>query len=349
MNYLSIKHTINQWAQELGFEQIGVSDLDLSQAEQRLSEWLAKGFAGNMGYLSKHGRKRTHPDELVPNTIRVIMLRMNYQPETRKPKILFSNKNQAYIARYALGRDYHKLMRKRLKKLCEQITRIIPTHQYRVFADSAPVLEKPLAAKAGLGWQGKNTLLINQEDGSYFFLGTIYTNLPLPVDEPVPDQCGACQACINICPTQAIVAPYILDARRCISYLTIEHKDSIPVEFRQAIGNRIFGCDDCQIICPWNRYAKNPRENGFHPKSIWQQTELTDLFAWTEEKFLHHAQGTVLHRTGYECWLRNLAIALGNASNSTQAINALRARQEHPSVIVREHVAWALEQHSKNR
>ena len=349
MNNQQLSEQIKTWAQELGFQQAGISDLDLSAADKNLQQWLAKGFAGSMSYMSKHGSKRTHPEQLIPGTIRVIMLRINYQPETTKPKILFKQSDTAYIARYALGRDYHKLIRKKLKILAEKISAQIPDHQYRVFTDSAPVMEKPLAAKAGLGWQGKNTLLLNEQDGSYFFLGTIYTNLPLAIDNAAEDQCGACRACINICPTKAIVAPYQLDAKRCISYLTIENKGAIPHEFRKAMGNRIFGCDDCQIICPWNRYATLPTDIGFQPRKELLNASLIDLFAWDEATFLEKTQGSVLRRPGYIGWLRNIAVALGNAPTSEAVIAALQLRSQYPSELVREHVQWALAQHIDTR
>jgi len=342
LDYNKLVAQIKSWGQSLGFQQIGITDIDLSAYEERFLAWLAQQFHGEMHYMEAHESKRYHPEELIPGTIRVISARMDYLPtDTRMIEVL-NDPKQAYISRYALGRDYHKLIRKRLQKLAEQITVQIPS-EYRVFADSAPVLEKALAEKAGLGWIGKHTNLLNRETGSWFFLGEIYTNLPLPTDTPVKNHCGTCHACIDICPTQAIIGPYQLDARRCISYLTIELRGSIPVELRPLMGNRIYGCDDCQIVCPWNRFAKSTQEKDFHPRHGLDSSDLISLFLWTEQEFLAKTEGSAIRRIGYECWLRNIAVALGNAPFDADIVKALENRLHHPSDLVREHVAWAVE------
>ena len=340
---------IRGWGLELGFQQIGISDIELDQAEQRLNDWLADGQHGDMDWMARHGSKRTRPDELVPGTRSVIVARMDYLPAKATPvEDLLEQPERACISRYAIGRDYHKVLRARLQKLAGKIERAIGPFGYRVFTDSAPVMEKPLAAKAGLGWIGKHTNLLNRRAGSWFFLGVIYTDLELPSDQPVTDHCGSCRKCIDICPTQAITAPYQLDARRCISYLTIEHKGAIPVEFRQAIGNRVYGCDDCQMVCPWNRYAQFSGEDDFTPREHLDAGELVELFGWDEATFLEKTAGTAIRRIGHERWLRNLAVGLGNAPSSETVIEALQARAAHPSALVREHVAWALSQHGAN-
>lgn len=295
--------------------------------------------------MSRHGAKRTEPAQLVPGTIRVICARMNYLPPQVKTAEILRQSEHAYIARYALGRDYHKLIRKRLSKLVAQVQALIGEFGFRAFSDSAPVMEKPLAEKAGLGWMGKHTNIINRQAGSWFFLGEIYTDLPLPIDEPVKNHCGKCQACLDVCPTQAIVGPYQLDARRCISYLTIENKGSIPEEFRSAMGNRIFGCDDCQLVCPWNRFAKHTQEKDFHPRHQVDNIKLIELFNWTEAEYTEKTRGSVLSRPKYEGWLRNIAVALGNAKTSPEIIATLQTKLKHPSALVREHVTWALQQH----
>ncbi|MDX1901806.1 MAG: tRNA epoxyqueuosine(34) reductase QueG [Gammaproteobacteria bacterium] len=333
---------IKAWGQALGFQQLGVTDIDLSQYEPHFQSWLSQRFHGEMHYMASHGSKRYRPDELVPGTIRVISARMNYLPKEEDCLAILKNPEKAYISRYALGRDYHKLMRKRLQQLAHKIH---AASGYRVFTDSAPVLEKPLAEKAGLGWIGKHTNLLNREAGSWFFLGEIFTDLPLPIDTPVKNHCGTCKACIDICPTQAIIAPYQLDARRCISYLTIELRGSIPVEFRKAIGNRIYGCDDCQLVCPWNRFAKPTDEKDFHPRHQLDSMDLLQLFAWDEKDFMRYTEGSAIRRIGYVCWLRNIAVALGNAPRHPNITQALQAKSNHPSEIVREHVEWALAQH----
>ena len=334
------------WARSLGFQQLGVSDIDLSAAEDQLQQWLARGFHGEMEFMQRHGSLRTHPEELVPGTIRVITARMDYWPETAADAWQVIGESElGFISRYALGRDYHKLIRKRLLRLSQRIEEAVGAMGYRVFTDSAPVMEKALAQKSGLGWIGKHTNVLNRQNGSYFFLGEIYTDLPLPLTEPVSDHCGSCTACIDICPTQAIVAPYELDARRCISYLTIELRGSIPVEFRPMMGNRIYGCDDCQLVCPWNKFAQMTTESAYLPREGLDAPQLVELFSWTEAEFLQRLEGSPIRRIGYECWLRNIAIALGNAKTSQKIVTALKGRLEHPSELVREHVQWALEQH----
>jgi len=338
---------IRTWAAELGFQQLGVSDTNLASAENRLSQWLAMGYDGEMDYLKRHGSRRSRPAELVPGTRSVIMVRMDHLPqESRAPMDRLADRDRAYIARYALGRDYHKLLRRRLQQLANRMEAEIGPFGYRVFTDSAPVMEKPLAAKAGLGWQGKHTNLINRQAGSLFLLGTIYTDLDLPPDAAVTDHCGSCRACLDVCPTQAIVAPYQLDARRCISYLTIEHRGSIPEELRPRLGNRIFGCDDCQLICPWNRYARPSDEADFQPRHGLDDARLIELFNWDEATWQTRTQGSALRRAGYAGWLRNIAVGLGNGSSTPEVRAALSRRMTHPSGLGREHVGWALARHS---
>lgn len=338
---------IREWGKELGFQQIGISDTDLSKAEAHLNTWLLAGYHGDMDYMARHGNKRSRPAELEPGTIRVISARMDYLPQTGiDPWEVLANDTQAYVSRYALGRDYHKLIRKRLQQLARLIGETVGEYGYRVFVDSAPVLEKPLAQKAGLGWMGKHSNVLHREAGSWFFLGEIYTDLPLPPDAPVSEHCGSCRACIDICPTQAIVAPYIVDARRCISYLTIEHKGAIPEALRPLMGNRIYGCDDCQLICPWNRFASWTRENDFSPRNGLEAPQLTELFSWSEAEFLSRTEGSAIRRIGHEAWLRNIAIALGNARPDNLVTRALQERLNHPSPLVREHVSWALDAHN---
>jgi epoxyqueuosine reductase len=337
---------IRAWGAELGFQQIGITGIDLQTAEQQLQDWLAKQLHGEMDYMHRHGSKRSHPEELVPGTLRVISARMDYLPkESDDPKTILEQPERAYISRYALGRDYHKVLRKRLQQLADKISQEIGDFGYRAFVDSAPVLEKPLARNAGLGWVGKHTNLINKETGSWFFLGELLTNLPLPVDTPASEHCGSCTACIEVCPTDAIIAPFKLDARRCISYLTIELKGSIPEEFRTAIGNRIYGCDDCQLFCPWNKFAQPTGEKDFAPRHNLDTAQLTELFNWTETEWLERTVGSPIRRVGYERWLRNIAVALGNAPSQPDVLTALEQRALHDSALVREHVAWALSQH----
>ena len=337
---------IRRWGRELGFQQVAIADTDLGEYEARLDVWLEHGHHGEMDWMAAHGRKRSRPELLHPGTRSVIVVRMDYLPPAATPvEDLIEQPDKACISRYAIGRDYHKVLRSRLKKLAQRIENAIGPFGHRVFTDSAPVLEKPLAEKAGLGWIGKHTNLLNRQAGSWFFLGELYTDLPLPADEPVRDHCGSCRRCIDVCPTRAIIAPYQLDARRCISYLTIELKGSIPVEFRQAMGNRIYGCDDCQMVCPWNRYAQFSGEDDFQPRQDLDAGDLVELFGWDEATFLERTEGTAIRRIGHERWLRNLAVALGNAATTTAVLAALQARAEHPSALVREHVAWALARH----
>lgn len=339
---------IHDWGKELGFQQVGFSDINLSEAERDLQNWLAKGFHGDMEWMASHGTKRSRPAELVPNTCSIISVRMEYLPaEELSPELVLNHPEMAYVSRYALGRDYHKMMRNRLQKLAKLITAEIGEFGYRVFVDSAPVLEKPIAVKAGLGWMGKHTNILNREVGSWFFLGEIYLDLEIPPSEPVEAHCGDCTACIDVCPTAAIIAPYQLDARRCISYLTIEHKGIIPEEFRTAIGNRIYGCDDCQLICPWNRFAKHTTEADFLPRHQLDQTHLLSLFNWDENTFLKNMEGSAIRRIGFERWQRNIAIALGNAPTSQRIINALTDKLSTASELVAEHIHWSLFQHQK--
>lgn len=339
----ALKADIRDWAAELGFQQCGVADTDLSGHELHLQRWLQRGYHGEMSYMARHGMRRSRPAELVPGTVRVIMARMDYlAAEAESPAGLLEQPDKALISRYALGRDYHKLMRRRLQQLATRIEAAIGPFGYRVFVDSAPVLEKALAAKAGLGWIGKHTNLLSRDAGSWFFLGAIYTDLPLPADQPVTEHCGTCTRCIDVCPTGAIVAPFEVDARRCISYLTIELKGPIPEPLRPLLGNRIFGCDDCQMVCPWNRFAQHSDEDDFHPRPGLDAAELVDLFAWDEAEYLGRTEGSAIRRIGHERWLRNIAVALGNAPRSSAVIAALEARRDHPSALVREHVEWAL-------
>jgi epoxyqueuosine reductase len=347
-NAADLAAAIKRWGKELGFQQTGIADVDLRAAEGHLSSWLEAGFHGEMDYMQRHGSKRSHPEELVPGTVRVISVRMDYLPENRESmQGHLENPLDAYLSRYALGRDYHKLMRGRLQRLATRIASAIGPFGYRVFSDSAPVLEKALAAKAGLGWIGKHSNLIHREAGSWFFLGEIYTDLDLPVDAPVRESCGTCTACMEACPTLAIVAPYRVDARRCLSYLTIELHGPIPEEFRPALGNRIYGCDDCQIACPWNRFARQTLEADFLPRHGLATAQLVELFAWDEDAFLRKTEGSAIRRLGHERWLRNLAVALGNAPTRREALAALTAREGHPSELVREHVRWALQRHRR--
>ncbi len=343
----ALADNIKHWSAELGFQQAGIADVDLSRDETHLRDWLAQGQHGRMEYMARHGDKRSRPAELQPGTMRVISVRMDYGTgDDGAAWNTLEDGSRAYVARYALGRDYHKLMRARLQKLADRISDEIGQFGYRVFVDSAPVLERALARNAGLGWIGKNACLINKGAGSWFFLGEIFTDLPLPLDEEASAHCGTCTRCIDICPTQAIVAPNRVDARRCISYLTIELKGSIPEEFRAAIGNRIFGCDDCQLVCPWNKFAKRFDEPDFRARNDLDQASLVELFEWTGDEFLGRTEGSAIRRTGYEGWLRNIAVALGNAPTTTAVVTALRARAEDPSEVVREHVAWALQRHA---
>ncbi|MBN8482368.1 MAG: tRNA epoxyqueuosine(34) reductase QueG [Xanthomonadales bacterium] len=341
---------IRTWASELGFEQVGIGGIELGDDEAWLLDWLAAGHHGEMAYMQRHGTRRSRPADLRPGTRSVISVRMDYLPaDARDGWDVLADGNAAYVARYALGRDYHKLLRNRLQKLADRIGLVTGPFGYRAFVDSAPVLERALARNGGLGWIGKHTCLINRDAGSWFFLGEIYTDLDLPPDAPVGAHCGTCTRCLDVCPTQAIIAPYRLDARRCISYLTIELDGPIPRDLRRPIGNRIFGCDDCQLVCPWNKFARPTREGDFAVRHGLDDSALVDLFAWSEAEFLARTEGSAIRRSGYVRWLRNLAVALGNAPGSTSVIAALEARRDDPSPLVREHVAWALaEQHARH-
>ena len=347
INYADLARQIKDRARALGFQQTGITHTDLSEDEVHLINWLGKGRHGEMEYMQRHGTRRSRPGDLLPGTVCIISLRMDYlPPDAAHPAKVLHDPALAYVSRYALGRDYHKLMRTRLQRLAESIESTAGSFGYRVFVDSAPVLEKAIARNAGLGWIGKHSNLINPKAGSWFFLGEIYTDLPLPVDEPFAgDHCGKCRACIDICPTGAIVGPYQVDARRCISYLTIELRDSIPEEYRPLIGNRVYGCDDCQLICPWNRFARNSEERDFRSRHGLDAPALAELFQWSEETFLKKTEGSAIRRIGYACWLRNIAVALGNAPATPETISALQSRKDDPSELVREHVHWALQRH----
>ncbi|MFV0477872.1 MAG: tRNA epoxyqueuosine(34) reductase QueG [Parahaliea sp.] len=339
---------IQQWARDFGFQQVGITEIELGEHPAHLQKWLTAGYHGSMDYMARHADLRHRPDELVPGTCRVISLRMDYFSDDTQPLQVLASPNKAYISRYALGRDYHKLMRKRLAQLARFIAEQAAGGAYRAFVDSAPVLERAFAERAGLGWIGKNTMLINSRAGSLFFLGEIYTDLPLPTTSPQDSQhCGSCSACLDLCPTKAFVGPNQLDARRCISYLTIEHRGSIDPDLRPLMGNRIFGCDDCQLVCPWNKFAQLTDESDFRPRHQLAEPELIDLFMWDEQTYLKRTEGSALRRIGHDCWLRNIAIALGNAPTSGIVVATLRKRINHPSELVREHVGWALAQHNK--
>jgi epoxyqueuosine reductase len=342
----ALRAAIDRSARELGLDAIGVSELTLSEDERHLERWLERGWHGEMGYMARHGRKRSRPAELVPGTLRVISARMNYRArEARDAGAVLRDPAAGYISRYALGRDYHKVLRRILRQLAEAVVGLAGPHGYRVFVDSAPVLEKALARNAGLGWIGKHTNLIARDAGSWFFLGEVFTDLPLLPDTPADAHCGSCSACIPACPTGAIVAPYQLDARRCISYLTIELQGSIPPELRPAMGNRIYGCDDCQLACPWNKFARAASHPDFRVRHALDAPQLSELFGWSEQQFEQRMRGSAIHRIGYERWLRNIAVALGNAAASAAVLAALEARRAHVSALVREHVHWALLQH----
>lgn len=347
INYHELAARIRGWAYELGFQAVGISDTDITAAGNGLLEWLSLGLHGELNYMANHGAKRSRPAELLPGTLRVISLRMNYfPPGGRDSWQVLAESERAFISRYALGRDYHKVLRSRLANLADKIRNEVAEFNGRVFTDSAPVMEVELARKAGLGWRGKHTLLLSREHGSWFFLGEIYVNLPLLIDAPQLEHCGTCTRCIEICPTRAIIAPYRLDARRCISYLTIELKGSIPAELRPLIGNRIYGCDDCQLVCPWNGFAQTTVEPDFAVRHGLDDVSLVELFAWNEAEFKARLAGSAIYRIGHEQWLRNIAVALGNATKSAVVIAALKLRVTHQSGLVREHVEWALMQHS---
>ena len=345
MDYAALAQRISQWGRELGFQAVGVADADLSSVEPRLLEWLAQGWHGEMEYMAERGALRARPAELKPGTLRVISCRMDYLA-VEKENVL-ENSEKAYVARYARGRDYHKVLRNRLQALCTRIEAEVGAFGYRVFTDSAPVMEVELATRAGIGWRGKHTLLLNRDAGSWFFLGEIYCDLPLPVGVPEKDHCGTCVRCIEVCPTQAIRGPYQLDARRCISYLTIEHKSAIPEELRPLIGNRVYGCDDCQLVCPWNGFAVVSKEKDFEVRNGLDRASLVELFSWTEAQFGERLQGSPIRRIGYERWLRNLAVGLGNAPTSPEVTKVLLEKKDHSSSLVREHVRWALERHGQ--
>tara|TARA_B100001250_G_scaffold392909_1_gene395145 strand:- start:24956 stop:26044 length:1089 start_codon:yes stop_codon:yes gene_type:complete len=344
---LELSKKIKQEGIGLGFQQIGITDINLSDDERYLEEWLSLGRNGEMEYMSRHGKKRSRPKMLVPETIKIISARMDYWPsESRKPNDVLNNKDKAYISRYALGRDYHKVLKKRLASLARFIKKEVGDYGFRVFVDTAPVLEKAIARNAGLGWIGKHTNLINPKAGSFFFLGEIYTDLNLPNDVPKKNYCGTCQSCISVCPTNAIVAPYQLDARKCISYLTIEHKSTIPIAYRKKIGNRIYGCDDCQLVCPWNKFSTPTKITDFKVRHELDEANLIELFLWSKLEWQENLRGSAIKRVGYEGWLRNLAIALGNSNSSPELIIALEKRRQYPSEMVREHIKWAIDQHT---
>jgi epoxyqueuosine reductase len=342
----ALAQQIRGWGHELGFGAVGFSRTELPEDEAWLKRWLALGRHGQMGWMARHGTRRSRPAELVPGTVTVISARLDYlPPAAAEPGRVLADRRLGYLARYALGRDYHKVFRRRLQQLATRIQAALGPFGYRVFTDSAPVLEKALAREAGLGWIGKHTNLLSREAGSWFFLGELFTDLPLPTDRSGSAHCGSCTACIEICPTAAIVAPYELDARRCISYLTIEHPGTIPEALRAAIGNRVYGCDDCQLVCPWNRYAQLSEEADFLPREGLDAPALSWLFGWSEAEFLARTEGSAIRRIGHLRWLRNVAVALGNAAPDPQARQALEARADHPSEMVREHVRWALGRH----
>lgn len=341
MDYQTLADNIKLWAAELGFQKVGITDVDLSEHEPALQRWLDAGYHGDMDWMARHGMMRARPHELLPGTVRAISARMDYLPPEAKFASNLSNTEEGYISRYALGRDYHKIVRNQLKKLAQRIEQEVGAFGYRPFVDSAPVLERPLAQKAGLGWTGKHSLILDKEAGSWFFLGELLIDLPLPVDTPSKNVCGKCTACMTSCPTQAIISEGVVDARRCISYLTIEFDGIIPIEFRKAMGNRIYGCDDCQLVCPWNRQAEITTEPDFHRRDIFASAKLIGLFQWTEEQFLKRMEGSAIRRIGHLQWLRNIAIALGNAPYSEQVVNALQDRRGEHSLLD-EHIEWSL-------
>lgn len=343
MNYEQLAQQIKIWGKELGFQKVGICDVDLSEHEAGLQKWLDAGYHGSMDWMARHGMMRARPNELLPGTVRAISVRMDYLPPEAKFASNLANKNHAYISRYALGRDYHKLVRKQLNKLGKLIEQEVGQYGYRPFVDSAPILERPLAQKAGLGWTGKHSLILDKDCGSWFFLGELLIDLPLPVDEPSVDQCDKCKACITSCPTQAIVDEKVVDARRCISYLTIEFDGVIPEEFRKPMGNRIYGCDDCQLVCPWNRYADITEQEDFHRRDSFEDPDLVTMFNWDEPTFLKQMEGSAIRRIGHLQWLRNISVALGNTEYSQRTIDALEARRGE-SELLDEHINWALGQ-----
>ena len=345
-NYYQLADKIKQWGEQLGFEKVGITNIDLSDQEPRFLKWLENGYHGDMEFMARHGLKRCRPNELLPGTVSVVSARMDYLPEGAAFANTLDNPNTAYISRYALGRDYHKVLRNQLKKLGNLIANEIDDKDmvFRPFVDSAPVLERPLAEKAGLGWVGKHSLLLDESAGSWFFLGELFLPIELPNDKPVEEKCGSCIACITICPTQAIVEPYVVDSNKCISYLTIELKTAIPEQFRKAMGNRIYGCDDCQLICPWNRHAQIAKQPDFLPRNELNQPDLLAIWQWTEDYFLKVTEGSPIRRIGFESWMRNIAVALGNAPLSITVINELESKLGEISELVDEHIIWALEQ-----
>ena len=339
----STSHKIKQIGLDLGFQQVGISDLRLDPEHDRYADWIARNYHGEMGYMARNVDKRLHPEKLVPDTLSVICVRLDYLVEENEdPLLILEQPTRAYVSRYALGRDYHKLMRKRLQRYAELVQAQIGKLGYRVFTDSAPVLEKALAAKAGIGWQGKHSNILHRDHGSWFFLGEIFTDMVLEPDLPVDNHCGRCSSCIDVCPTRAIVAPYLVDARRCISYLTIEHRSAIPVELRSAVGNRIYGCDDCQLVCPWNRFARFTAETDFQPRHGLDDISLLECLAWTRAEFGRRLEGSAIRRIGFDCWQRNIVVALGNADYDPHIIDALRRGYDEYVPMVRQHVDWAI-------
>jgi len=337
---------IKAWGRELGFDALAIAGTELAEEEARLMEWLGRGWHGGMDYMARHGARRARPAELVPGTVSVITARLDYKPDARDPHEVLEDPERGYVARYALGRDYHKVMRAKLQALADRMTSELGAFTYRVFSDSAPVMEVALAQRSGLGWRGKHTLLISRDAGSMFFLGELFVGLDLRRDAAATQHCGTCERCITVCPTQAIVAPYQLDARRCISYLTIEHHGAIPEALRPLMGNRIYGCDDCQVVCPWNKYAKVAATPDFAVRNGLDSPQLVELFAWSEDEFNRRLEGSAIRRIGHERWLRNIAVALGNAPTMPEVLTALASRRDDPSALVREHVAWALRRHA---
>jgi epoxyqueuosine reductase len=342
---LTLTQQIKQIGLGLGFQQVGITDTRLNHHHDNYARWIEQNYHGEMTYMARNVDKRLNPQQMIPNTLSVICVRLDYLiDEGDWPRDLLDQNQLAYVSRYALGRDYHKLMRKRLQRYASKISELVGEMGYRVFTDSAPVLEKALAAKAGIGWQGKHSNLLHRDHGSWFFLGEIYTDLDLDIDQPVENHCGRCTACIDVCPTQAIVAPYVVDARRCISYLTIEHHSAIPVEFRTAIGNRIYGCDDCQLVCPWNRFARLSQEVDFKPRHGLDKISLLDCYSWSKEDFDLKMQGSAIRRIGYQSWLRNIVIALGNADYEPHIISSLQSNYAQHNRFIQEHIDWAIQQ-----
>ena len=341
----SLSQQIKRIGVERGFQKVGITDTQLDQHHEHYTRWIAQNYHGEMSYMARNVEKRLHPEQMVPETLSVICVRLDYGiDEGEWPVKLISRNDLAYVSRYALGRDYHKLMRKRLQGFATEISELVGEMGYRVFTDSAPVLEKALAAKAGIGWQGKHSNILHRQHGSWFFLGEIYTDLKLDIDQAVENHCGRCTACIDVCPTKAIVAPYVVDARRCISYLTIEHKSAIPIEFRAAIGNRIYGCDDCQLFCPWNRFAKLGQEPDFKPRHGLDHISLLECYAWTQEEFESKMLGSAIRRIGYQRWLRNIVIALGNADHDPHIIATLKSDYAKHDRFIQEHIDWSIQQ-----